>query len=113
MSPLHVRSEVCMSPFHVRSKVCIAPIHVRSKFADFAPHMDGSNADFAPHIEGSHADFAPHTERRHSFRDRKIAEIAYFCQISKIICSKHLYLRCVYDLFDNFKEWKYFEGEYL
>ena len=39
--------------------------------------MDGSNADFAPHMEGSHADFAPHIERRHSFRDQKVAQIAF------------------------------------
>ena len=64
MSPLHVRSKVCMAPFYVLSKVCIAPIYVRSKFADIAPHIDGSNADFAPHIE-----------RRHSFRDQKIAQM--------------------------------------
>ena len=55
MSPLHVRSKVCMAPFYMRSKVCIAPIHVGSKLADFAPH--GSKADFVPHMEGSHADF--------------------------------------------------------
>ena len=42
MSPLQVRSKVCMAVFHVRSKVCIASIHVRSKLAAFAPHMDGN-----------------------------------------------------------------------
>ena len=30
MSPLDVRSKVCMAPFDLRSKVCIAPILVRS-----------------------------------------------------------------------------------
>ena len=78
MSPLHVRSEVCIAPFHVRSKVCIAPFHVRSKVNKFAPHMDGSNADFAPHMGESHADFAPHMEQRHSCRDQKIAKFAIF-----------------------------------
>ena len=78
MSPLNVRSKVCMAPFHVRSKVCIAPIHVRSKVCKITAHMDGSNADFSLHIEGSHADFAPHMERRHSFRDRIIAKPACF-----------------------------------
>ena len=83
MSPLHVRSKVCMAPFSVRSQICIAPIHVRSKFADFAPHMYGSNADFAPHLEGSHADFAPRLERRHSFRDQQIAFILIFGKFLK------------------------------
>ena len=45
MSPLHVRSKVCMGPFNVRSKVCIAPIHWQSKFVDFTPHVEGTNAD--------------------------------------------------------------------
>ena len=66
-----------MAPFHARSKVCIAPIHVQNKFADFALHMDSRNADFAPHIEGSPLDFAPHIERRNSFRDQKIAQMAF------------------------------------
>ena len=83
MSPLYVRSKVCMAPFHVRSKVYIAPIHVRSKVCKFASHMDGSNADFAPHMPGSHADFAPHLEQRHSFRDQRIAKIASFEKILK------------------------------
>ena len=83
MSPLHVRSKVCIAPFHVRSKVCIAPFHVRSKVYKFAPHMDGSNADFAPHMEESHADFAPHMEQRHSCRDQKIAKFAIFANFQK------------------------------
>ena len=76
MSPLHVRSEVCMASFHVRIKICIAPIHVHSKDCKFAPHLEGSNADFALHMEGSQADFAPHMERRHSFKYQQIAKIA-------------------------------------
>ena len=74
MSPLHVRSEVCMAPFHVRSKVCIAPIHVQNKVCQFAPHMDGSNADFASHMEG-----------RRSFRDQQIAKIAIFTSFQKYL----------------------------
>ena len=54
MSPLHVRSKVCMVPFHVLSKVWIAPFHLRSKVYKFAPHMDRSHADFAPHVERRH-----------------------------------------------------------
>ena len=61
-----------VSPLHVRSKVCMAPFYVRSKECKFAPHLEESNADFAPHMEGSHADFAPHMERRHSFRNQQI-----------------------------------------
>ena len=87
MSPLHVRSEVCIAPFHVQSKVCIAPFHVRSKVYKFAPHMDGSNADFAPHMEESHADFAPHMEQRHSCRDQKKQNMQ-FLQIFKNIFFK-------------------------
>ena len=60
ISPLHVRSKVCMAPFHVQSKVCKSLIQVRSKFAHFAPHM-----------EGSHVDIALHIEWRHSFMDQQ------------------------------------------
>ena len=59
ISPLHVRSKVCLALYHVRSEGCIAPIHVQSKVCQFAPHKGGSNAGFAPLMEGSHADFAP------------------------------------------------------
>ena len=52
MSPLYVRSKVCIAPFHVRSKVCFASIHVPSKVCKFASHMNGSIADLAPHMEG-------------------------------------------------------------
>ena len=83
MSPLDVRSKVCMALFHVWSKVCIAPIHVRSKVCKFAPHMDGSYADFAPDMEGIHADFAPHMERRHCFRDQIKAKTASFANFQR------------------------------
>ena len=83
MSPLYVRSKVCMAPFNVRSKVCMASIHVRSKVCKFATYMDGSNVDFAPHMEGSHEDFAPHMERRHSFRDQIIAKTAIFANFQR------------------------------
>ena len=33
MSPLHVRSKVCIALFRVPSEVCIAPVHVRRIFA--------------------------------------------------------------------------------
>ena len=63
VSPLHVRSEVCMTPFHVQSKVYIAPFYVRSKDCKFSPHLEHwSIADFSRHMEGSHAQFAPHME---------------------------------------------------
>ena len=83
VSPIHVKSKVCIAPFHVRSKVCIALFHVRSKIDKFAPHMDGSKADFAPHMEGSHADFAPHMERRHCCRDKITAKFAIFAYFHK------------------------------
>ena len=83
MSPLYVRSKVCMAPFNVWSKVFIAPIHVESKVCKFAPHMDGSNADFALHMEGRHADFALHNKRRHSFKDQIKAKNSNFCPFSK------------------------------
>ena len=70
MSPLYVRSKVCMASFLVQSKVCIAPIQVWNKVCKFALHMDGSNADFVLHMEGGHVSFAPHMEWRHSFRDQ-------------------------------------------
>ena len=74
-----------MSPLHVRSRVCIAPFHVRGKFCEFAPHMDGRNADFARHTEESHADFVPHMERRHSFRNQIIAKIVIFWNFQKLL----------------------------
>ena len=83
MSPLYVRSKVCMTPFHVRSNVSTAPIHVRSKVCKFALDMDGSYAEFAPHMEGSHGDFAPHMERRHSFRQQIIAKTACFVNVQR------------------------------
>ena len=65
-----------MSPLDVRSKVCIAPFQVRSKFPAFAAlHIEGNNADFAPHMEGSHEDFTSHIERRHSFKNQKKGKI--------------------------------------
>ena len=75
MSPLHVRSEVCMVPLHVRSKFCFAPFFVWTKDCKLAPLLERSITDFALHKEGSHADFVPHMERRHSFRDQQIAKI--------------------------------------
>ena len=78
MSPLHVRSKVCLAPFHVRSKVCIAP-----------------------HMEGNHADFAPHMKRRHSFKDQKMAIISISAKEEKIIPST-LYLRDLYGLSDHY-----------
>ena len=56
MSPLHVRSRVCMAPIHVVNKVCITPIHVWNKFADW----EGSHADFTPHIEQKHSRYRYH-----------------------------------------------------
>ena len=55
MSPLYVRSKVCIAPFQLPSKVCIAP-----------------------HMDGSHADFALQLERRHSFNDQIGAKNACF-----------------------------------
>ena len=75
-----------MSPVLVRSKVCIATIHVRSKVCQFAPHMDESKADLVPHMKGSHADFAPYMKWRHSFRDQKIAKIENLANLQKIFC---------------------------
>ena len=83
MTPLYVRSKVCMAPFHVRSKVCNAPIHVQSKVCKLALHMDGSIANFAPHMEGSHADLAPRIKRRHSFRYQMIAKTASFANLHR------------------------------
>ena len=80
-----------MAPFHVGSKVCIAPIQVRSKFEDFAPHMDGSHADFTPHMEGSHADVALYIEWRHSFKDKKIAEIKMSAIFLKNLCKPPIF----------------------
>ena len=91
-----------MAPFHARSKVCIAPIHVQNKFADFALHMDSRNADFAPHIEGSHLDFAPHIERRHSFRDQKIAQMAFSAKKFKEFVQP-AYIQKVYMTFVTFE----------
>ena len=54
-----------VSPLHVRSEVCIAPFYVRSKDYEFATHLEGSNANFAQHME-----------QRHSFRDQQTAKIA-------------------------------------
>ena len=73
-----------MSPLYVRSKVCMAPYHVQSKVCKFAPHMDGSNTDFAPHMEWSNADFAPQMEQKHSFRDQILKNFkCKFCQFKR------------------------------
>ena len=91
-----------MSPLNVRSKVCIAPFHVRSKVYKFAPHMNGSNAHFAPRIDGSNADSARHMERRHNFRDIIKAEFAILANFQKIFLLSHLCFRSLYDLRDHF-----------
>ena len=96
-----------MSPLLMRSKVCMAPINMQSKFADFTPHMEGSNSDFAQHMEGNHAHFAPHMERRHSFRDQNNLN-CNFCQISKYFVSNCLELGSLYDVCNHFREPKYF-----
>ena len=68
MSPLHVRSKVCMATFDVRRKVC----------------------QFAPHIKGSHADFAPHMEWRHSFGERKLQTLQFLQIFKKNFSPVHL-----------------------
>ena len=108
VSPLHVRSKVCLAPFHVRSKFNIAPFYVQRKDCKFAPHLEESNADFALHMEASNADFAPHMERRNSFRDQQIAKI----YISAIFFFKPPMFENLKDLCDLFRALKYFEGEY-
>ena len=101
MSPLHVRSKVCMASFHLRSEVGIAHIHVRSKVCQFASHMDGSNADFAPHMkEAMQTLLRTWTGDIGRFRDQFFSKIVISANFQKKN-SKKLYLSSLYNLCDH------------
>ena len=55
----------------------------------------------------------PYRLAPHSFRDQKISKNFISANFKKIFLLNHLYLRSPYDLSDQFKNKKYFEGEYL